>query len=146
MGKSAKSKLLIWQWNSRGLISNKSELQIKILNSKIKPDILCIQETFLTADSKHIPNIKGYSVREFLNRENGQKGGGLAIFINDMLPDTTFGENSHSQKDPKVSSSQNPVEHQSVIITAGSFSFSIFNIYDPGKPQPAAATNYNNLG
>ncbi|KAL3868953.1 hypothetical protein ACJMK2_041701 [Sinanodonta woodiana] len=145
MGRSTKSKLLIWQWNSRGLISNKSDLQIKIQNSKIKPDILCIQETFLTADSKHIPKINGYSVREFLNRENGQKRGVLSIFVNELLPNTTFGENSHSQKDPKVSSSQNPVEHQSVVITAGSFSFSIFNIYNPGKPQPAVATNYNNL-
>ncbi|KAL3851641.1 hypothetical protein ACJMK2_015373 [Sinanodonta woodiana] len=90
MGRSTKSKLLIWQWNSRCLISNKSELHNKIQNSKIKPDILCTQETFLTADSKHIPKIKGSSVCEFLNRENGQKGRGLAIFVNDLLPNTTF--------------------------------------------------------
>lgn len=69
--------LIVLQWNARSLIANGQEFKKYIDNLKEKPNIICIQETWL----KPLLNftIKGYvSVRK--DRESGQ-GGGVATFI-----------------------------------------------------------------
>ena len=80
---SAKSKSLkIMQWNAKSIISNGAELEKYLEDQKPKPHIICIQETWLTAE-KNV-HLQGYECHR-QDRGNGA-GGGVAIFIQSWLP------------------------------------------------------------
>ena len=91
-----------------------------------KPDILCIQETKLSKNSKTLPSIQGYSPGYFQHRTEG-RGGGLAIFINNILPSATV--IPITSRD--ISNSQ--IEIQSLLVHTGKSELQIFNVYDPGR-------------
>lgn len=69
--------LTILQWNARSLISNGQEFKKYVEDLEVKPDIICIQESWLIPRLDFV--IKGFiSVRR--DRDSG-KGGGVITFI-----------------------------------------------------------------
>ncbi|KAL2092947.1 hypothetical protein ACEWY4_010259 [Coilia grayii] len=72
----------ILQWNARSLIANGQELKRYVQKLPDKPDMICIQETWLKAHLQFV--IKGYiAVR--CDRGN-ERGGGCITFIKDGIP------------------------------------------------------------
>ena len=72
--------LTVWQWNARSLIANGQELKSVINESVERPDVLCIQETWLVPRLDFV--IRGYaSYRE--DRADGW--GGCATFVREGL-------------------------------------------------------------
>lgn len=69
------------QWNARSLISNGQEFKKFLSESEVKPDIVCIQETWLWPHLDFI--IPGYESVRF-DRE-GNQGGGCATFVRDGI-------------------------------------------------------------
>lgn len=69
--------LTILQWNARSLIANGLEFKKFIDLSDKKPNIICVQETWLKPKLNFV--LQGYNiVRE--DRKSGN-GGGVATFI-----------------------------------------------------------------
>lgn len=78
-----RNSITIMQWNARSLIANGAELEKYIEDLKIKPDVICIQETWLN-NTKSV-NLKNYKCfRE--DRMNGRRGGGVANFVRETIP------------------------------------------------------------
>ena len=74
--------MIILQWNARSLIANGQEFKQFIYSQQEKPDILCIQESWLKPNLDFI--IQGYvSVRR--DREEGT-GGGCVTFVKEGIP------------------------------------------------------------
>ena len=70
--------MIVLQWNARSLLSNGQEFKGFINNLKKKPEIICVQETWLKPALEFV--IKGYnSIRRDRVGDNG--GGGCIIFI-----------------------------------------------------------------
>ncbi len=69
--------LLIFQWNARSLIANGQEFKKFISDLENKPDIICIQETWLKPQLNFV--LQGYVVIQ-KDRKQGN-GGGVATFI-----------------------------------------------------------------
>ena len=67
----------IINWNCNGLNSHFDELAHFVANAKIKPTIICLQETHAT--SNILPALTGYSYTH--NFRKDRKGGGTAIYI-----------------------------------------------------------------
>lgn len=74
--------VLILQWNARSLVANGQEFKQFINSLPIAPDVLCIQETWLTLNLDF--RINNY-IRVRGDRENGI-GGGCATFIKRNIP------------------------------------------------------------
>lgn len=69
--------IFILQWNARSLISNGQEFKKYIDDLNEKPDIVCVQESWLISRLEF--NIKGYNAVR-MDRKIG-KGGGIITFI-----------------------------------------------------------------
>ncbi len=69
--------LLIFQWNARSLIANGQEFKKLISDLENKPDIICVQETWLKPQLNFV--LQGYVVIR-KDRKQGN-GGGVATFI-----------------------------------------------------------------
>ena len=67
----------IISWNASSLTAHSAELKLYIQNATDKPDIICIQESWLVDSSKF--RINGYDM-ESKNRQV-KRGGGVAIFV-----------------------------------------------------------------
>lgn len=73
---------LILQWNARSLIANGQEFKRYVQQLKVKPDVICIQETWL---KPHLDfNIRGYKVIR-QDRDNDRGGGVCATFIKEGI-------------------------------------------------------------
>lgn len=73
--------VLFLQWNARSLLANGQEFKKYVDELPIKPDVICVQETWLKSNLEF--RIVGYSsVRS--DREEGV-GGGCATFIQDDM-------------------------------------------------------------
>ena len=71
------SSFIILQWNAQNIISHGNELKHYTYNSNYKPDIICIQESWLNNEINF--KLNNYSmVRK--DRQLGT-GGGVCIFI-----------------------------------------------------------------
>ena len=74
--------MIILQWNARSLIANGQEFKQFIYSQQEKPDILCIQESWLKPNLDFI--ITGYvTIRR--DREEGV-GGGCVTFVKEGIP------------------------------------------------------------
>lgn len=69
--------LIILQWNARSLIANGQEFKSYIENLENKPNVICVQETWLLPRLDFV--IKGYNAVR-MDRTVG-KGGGILTFI-----------------------------------------------------------------
>lgn len=73
--------LIVLQWNARSLISNSQEFKKYVFDLVDKPQIICVQETWLKPQLDFV--IPGYvSVRK--DRVERQ-GGGVATFVQSSL-------------------------------------------------------------
>lgn len=69
--------LLILQWNARSLVANGQEFKGFLNEMEQKPDVVCIQETWLKQSLDFV--IKGYTC---VRRDRGEGiGGGCATFV-----------------------------------------------------------------
>lgn len=109
---------LILQWTARSLIANGQEFKTYIYQLKEKPDVICIQETWLKTNLDFI--IGGYSaIRQ--DRNDGQ-GGGCAIFIREVM--------SFSRLTFK---SSHDLEIVGVEVWINKRKMSVLNFYNPGN-------------
>ena len=108
------NKFLIYQWNARGIRSNGHELIQYIHNTKRKPHVICIQETFLPpGETFNIPNYVGL----FKPRITGSYGG-CAIYVSTSI--------SYKEVDTPPNK-----EFQKIIIKGHNTDFVIINFYNP---------------
>lgn len=77
--------MLILQWDARSLLANGQELKKYVGDMPRKPDVICIQETWIKPNLDF--RLAGYACVR-CDREGGQ-GGGRATFISE---DITFRE------------------------------------------------------
>lgn len=70
------------QWNARSLTANGQEFKKFIVESEVKPDTICIQETWLRPHLDFI--IPGYESVRF--DRGGNQGGGCATFVRNGIP------------------------------------------------------------
>ena len=81
-----KSNFVLWHVNIRGLISHRAELTARIRMAKKKPQILCLNETFLDASVKDgVVEIEGYSIVGRRDRRDGRKCGGVAVYVQSQM-------------------------------------------------------------
>jgi exonuclease III len=77
MGWTIVLMLVILQWNARSLVANGLEFKGYVNKMEVKPDVICVQESWLKPKLDFV--IKGFvSVRR--DREEGN-GGGCVTFI-----------------------------------------------------------------
>lgn len=69
------------QWNARSLIANGQELKKFVADSEVKPDIVCVQETWLRPHLDFILPV--YESVRFDRGEN--QGGGCVTFVRDGI-------------------------------------------------------------
>ncbi len=84
---------IILQWNARSLVANGQEFKKFIDNLEEKPNVICIQETWLKARLDFI--IKGYTAVRG-DRESG-KGGGVATFLQNGMSYRVIQVNTHHE-------------------------------------------------
>ena len=65
--------------NIRGWASNSAELTARIRFMPARPDLICVNETFLDRTTEHVW-IEGYSLIARRDRDDGRKCGGIAAF------------------------------------------------------------------
>lgn len=108
--------LIILQWNARSLCANGQEFKGYISHMKEKPDVICIQETWLNSRLDFV--VKGYiSVRR--DREDGNSGG-CVTFIKEGM--------SYRVLEKGIS-----MEYIVVEIWLGVKNYVIINYYNPCK-------------
>ncbi len=72
-------KFRILHANIRGWISHAAELTARVRLMDEKPDLICVNETFLNRTVEHI-ELEGYSLVARRDRGDGRQGGGIAAF------------------------------------------------------------------
>uniref|UniRef100_A0A3B5QAR3 Reverse transcriptase domain-containing protein n=1 Tax=Xiphophorus maculatus TaxID=8083 RepID=A0A3B5QAR3_XIPMA len=109
--------MLILQWNARSLIANGQELKGYVDSLEDKPEIICVQETWLKTTLDFV--IKGYnSVRRDRQEERG--GGGCGIFIKQGIQYQVLGKGKE-------------LEYIVIEIWEQEGKFKIINFYNPCK-------------
>lgn len=71
----------ILQWNARSLVANGQEFKKVVADLEVRPDVMCIQETWLRPHLDFV--ISGYS--SVRCDRIGKQGGGCITFIKDTL-------------------------------------------------------------
>ena len=76
--------VIILQWNSQSIIAHGNELKNALNDWDKKPDIICIQETWLKEGKTY--NLPGYNIYR-CDRKSASKnyGGGCAIYGEKIL-------------------------------------------------------------
>lgn len=73
--------MIILQWNARSLIANGQEFKGFINDLKNKPEVICVQETWLKQVLDFV--IKGY---DSIQRDRSEgSGGGCIIFVKQRM-------------------------------------------------------------
>jgi len=121
--------LKIISWNAHSLQAHPRELKHYLSKTRKLPDIICVQETWLKADSKF--EIPGYS-REMKCRKD-TRGGGVATFILNEIKYLVDGMPSD-------------VEGLAIKIQTNGTELTIVNLYLPPNADVSAATISEILG
>lgn len=119
----------ILQWNANSLPAHKEELLNELKDSK--PDVICIQETFLKPNRQF--SLENYNC-ERRDRLSLEKGGGVATFIKKGLSYSCVNKNNI----PEVP------ECLSICIDTREGELIISNVYHPPGDTPTPQ-NYNHL-
>uniref|UniRef100_A0A3B3Q2D7 Reverse transcriptase domain-containing protein n=1 Tax=Paramormyrops kingsleyae TaxID=1676925 RepID=A0A3B3Q2D7_9TELE len=106
--------MLLLHWNARSLIANGQEFKQSIANWKVKPDVMCIQESWLKPHLDFV--MYGYvAIRQ--DRVRGG-GGGCVTFVKQGVPHRVVGVGSE-------------YEYVAVEVWGGGKKFVIINFYNP---------------
>ena len=108
----------ILQWNAQSLVAHGQELKHYIYNSTVKPDVICIQESWLKINLNF--KLNNYSIIR-KDRLEG-RGGGVCIFIRNNI---SYRIKEHINL--------NNIEYNHVEINIMNLNINIINIYNPGK-------------
>lgn len=108
--------LSILQWNARSLIANGQELKYFIERQNVKPNIVCIQETWLKPSLVFI--LSGYIALR--KDRNPNVGGGVAIFVQQGI-------------NYKVLNINEEIEVIGIEVWISKSKFNIINDYNPCK-------------
>ena len=124
------SQLTVLQWNSHSM-QNLYELRNYLTDSKIKPQVICLQETFLKSRNK-IPKIPGYTVASYKHRStNKAYGGGVLTYIVEGMP--------HS--DLKIAIDSSDFEFCATSLYMKNETITLLNCYDPPRKDVPLATS-----
>jgi hypothetical protein len=74
-----KSKFSVLHVNIRGFISHCSELVARLRTMRVRPTIICLNETFLDCSVGEV-ELEGYSMIGRRDRRDGRRCGGVAVF------------------------------------------------------------------
>ena len=107
--------VLIFQWNAMGIAAHCPELEIIITNMSYKPDIICLQETFLK-NSQNFKFLDYICLRYDRQTSESNARGGVAILIK---PGISYYNVTNIDG----------IEGLSVTISTGLGDVSIFNVY-----------------
>jgi ribonuclease HI len=118
----------ILQWNCNGIINKTAELSQYLTDTKNKPDIICLQETFLKPHQ--IYNLKGYNIIR-KDRTITRKGG-LATLVKTGINYTLVDQN------------QTGIESLSLQIKLNNKEVTVINIYQPPE-TPYEVTSLTTL-
>lgn len=108
--------MLILQWNARSLIANGQELKGFICTLNSKPDIVCVQETWLKPSLDFV--IQGYTS---IHKDRvGKNGGGCAMSVRSRI---------------KYSPLDTTVELEAIVVEVWSRAgnIKVINFYNPCK-------------
>ena len=108
----SEAKFRILHVNIRGWISHAAELAARIRQMQERPDLICVNETFLDRTVEHII-LEGYTVIARLDRSDGRKCGGIAaLALTNIAERITLVESSqkaerfwfliHAQQGPQL--------------------------------------------
>ena len=109
--------LIILQWNAQSIIAHGNELKHYIFNSKEKPDIICVQESWLKNSITY--KLDNYTVVR--KDRNFARGGGVCIFIKNNI--------SYKIKENELI---NDIEYIHIEFIRNNKYFNLVNIYNPG--------------
>ncbi|MCG8049253.1 MAG: reverse transcriptase domain-containing protein, partial [Candidatus Thiodiazotropha endolucinida] len=107
----------VLQWNARG-VSHLPELRAFLDDKKIKPHIICLQETHLKIKDK-TPHIPTYKLASLSSRT--KRAGGVATYIKDNIP---YEKLDLKIKDPAI-------ETCAITLHVKGNKIAIINCYDP---------------
>lgn len=107
--------LIIMQWNANGIRARSGELRQWISTQRIKPHVICLQETFLKPQHRY--ELNGYAVERY-DRQQGPKGG-VATLISTSLSYTV------------INNTRTNVECISVEVSTTTGKRVITNVYNP---------------
>ena len=133
--------LIILQWNARSLIANGQEFKKYIDKLKEKPNIICVQETWLKPDIDCI--IKGYTA---IRRDRGKgRGGGVPTFIQNGISYKVLGVNkNHELIVTRVWTKRGPVNIVNYYNPCGKLDESILeNILEPAQGNMVWCGDFN---
>lgn len=77
--------VFLLQWNARSLLANGQEFKHFIKEQNVKPDIICLQESWLKSSLDFV--MYGYNV--IRNDRDHSGGGGCATFVKHTIPYTS---------------------------------------------------------
>ena len=72
-------RFTIWHTNAQGLLSSLDELTARLRLAATKPDIICINESWLDKSVKSV-ELEGYTVVARRDRRDGRECGGVLVF------------------------------------------------------------------
>jgi hypothetical protein len=81
-----KEQMMILHVNIQGLLSGLTELTARIRLIKIKPTLVCLNETFLDKSVQSVA-LEGYRVISRRDRDDGRKCGGVLLYALDAFAD-----------------------------------------------------------
>ena len=109
---------VILQWNAQSIIAHGSELKHNVYNTPQKPDIICIQESWLKNRINYA--LDNYSI---IRKDRiGERGGGVCIFI----------KNNIAYKIKENKSVNINLEYNHIEFIINNKHFNLINIYNPG--------------
>ena len=79
--------LCVWHCNIQGFISHAAELAARVRLASVKPDIICLNETFLSKCTGQV-SLEGFVVSARRDRRDGRKCGGVIVFTRVALEES----------------------------------------------------------
>jgi len=79
------SDLSIVHLNCRSLACNKDEIVVLLDLLKIKFDVICFTESWLTTHNHNLYDLDGYNSFHCLRPENYKRGGGISVFVRECF-------------------------------------------------------------
>lgn len=119
--------LTVLQWNARSVLPKSAELEAYLNYDNSKPDVICIQETWLKdTDTFDFPGYKMFRTDRII-QDGRSKGGGVATMIKETIPSIQIDLSPHQIQE---------LESLTVDIKMKEGKLRIINCYNPGVDIP----------
>ena len=112
----------IIHWNCFKLTSSRL-FELEVFINRFKPDIMSLQEIKLSSeDANYKLRFDGYSTYHRSRSKNSDKGGGVAVLVNDRINHSIYPDLDYVDRD---------LEIIGIKIEIGTFNCNIFSYYNP---------------